>query len=285
MNTEAKNTDQTDLCLEAGAAILHKSTLFSSLWEESTETRIVWITLLLMADADGSVHESNEEIAQKSRISEVAVRDAINRLSKPDPASRNRLHDGRRLLLLEDCVRIVNYRLYNHEAMAKERLKERNRVAQAAFRERLVANGDTTLSSGFDEFWKLYPRKLAKKHALIAYNKALQRASHAEIMEGLNRAVPFWLSRGEMEFVPHATTFLNGDRWQDEYEVPVKKADSRQDFFALNKQKEALEAEMRRHPGNRDAIGYAQKPEDVKAYVALKGRVADINRRISEIKL
>lgn len=284
MNTEAKNTTENDLYLEAGAAILHRSTLFSSLWDESTETRIVWITMLLMADEDGNVYESNEEIAQKARVSDVHVRDAINRLNKPDPASKNRVHDGRRLLLLEDCVRIVNYRLYNHETMAKERLRERNRTAQAAFRERLVAKGDVSQSSGFDEFWKLYPRKLAKKHALIAYNRALKRVPHSDIMEGLARALKFWEGT-EAEFIPHPTTWLNGDRWEDDYPQPAQRKATAADVFALTKQREAIESQLRRHPGNRESVTFTERDEDIKAYVALKARVEDITRRIAMIKL
>jgi len=65
---------------------------------------------------------------------------------------------------------------------------------------------------GFDEFWSKYPRKVAKKAARLAYQRALKIATHSEIMEGV-RGIQFT----ELQFCPHAATWLNGERWGDEY--------------------------------------------------------------------
>ena len=67
----------------------------------------------------------------------------------------------------------------------------------------------------FDEFWQRYPRKEAKKAARKAWTKAVKVAPVYEIMAGLDRYIekkPAWKDW------MHPATFLNGERWSDEYE-------------------------------------------------------------------
>lgn len=67
---------------------------------------------------------------------------------------------------------------------------------------------------GFAEFWRAYPRRTDKGGARKAYAKAIQRADPAELLAGALR-----LARDpnlpEAQFVPHASTWLNGERWDD----------------------------------------------------------------------
>lgn len=67
----------------------------------------------------------------------------------------------------------------------------------------------------FDEFWKLYPRKIAKPAAHKAYLKALKETDHATLVAGLSAQIS-WGVFGEPEFTPHAATWLNKGRWSDE---------------------------------------------------------------------
>lgn len=69
----------------------------------------------------------------------------------------------------------------------------------------------------WEEFWQAYPRKEAKKDAYKAFATALGRASSFQaIMEGLRRFIGCdqWTSGDETK-IPHASTWLNGDRWND----------------------------------------------------------------------
>jgi DNA replication protein DnaC len=56
----------------------------------------------------------------------------------------------------------------------------------------------------FDAFWTLYPRKVAKLAALRAWNKRVAPLEVPDVMAGLN------------QYIPHATTWLNGRRWEDD---------------------------------------------------------------------
>lgn len=70
------------------------------------------------------------------------------------------------------------------------------------------------LYAHFDEFWNVYPRKVSKRAAIKAYESALTRASHDEILAG---AIRFGTDKNlpDTEFIPYPTTWLNGDRWLD----------------------------------------------------------------------
>jgi hypothetical protein len=75
----------------------------------------------------------------------------------------------------------------------------------------------TAIPHPFDEFWKAYPRKEGKAHAKKAFIKAVGKVG-AEFL--VYAAVQYrqWCERENMEkqFIPHASTWLNGERWDDE---------------------------------------------------------------------
>ena len=77
--------------------------------------------------------------------------------------------------------------------------------------EHIEANG------GFGEFWARYPRKVAKGAARKAYAKALKLTTHDEIMFGLSQQIEMFEVK-EKAFIPHASTWLNAERWEDEPE-------------------------------------------------------------------
>ena len=69
----------------------------------------------------------------------------------------------------------------------------------------------------FDEFWKLYPRHVAKKAAEKAWARvATSEALIEQIMAGLRAQLPQMITR-EKSFIPHASTWLNGRRWEDDH--------------------------------------------------------------------
>lgn len=73
----------------------------------------------------------------------------------------------------------------------------------------------TGVTEEFDEFYKLYPRKVAKQAALKAYKTARKKHSAAVILEGLQRYL-VEVSDKDKQFIAHPATWLNGGRWGDE---------------------------------------------------------------------
>ncbi|MEB3881569.1 hypothetical protein ODJ72_23780, partial [Pseudomonas guariconensis] len=75
----------------------------------------------------------------------------------------------------------------------------------------------------FSRFWKLYPRKVGKDKAEKAWAKLkVSQALFDKIVSALakHRQLPGW-TKDNGQFIPHASTWLNGKRWEDEVEVPA----------------------------------------------------------------
>jgi len=67
---------------------------------------------------------------------------------------------------------------------------------------------------GFDEFWKVYPRKENRGKARIAYEKARKSTPQEVIVEGAVRYRDD--PSREAAFTAHGASWLNGERWSDE---------------------------------------------------------------------
>ena len=75
----------------------------------------------------------------------------------------------------------------------------------------------------FSLFWNSYPRKIAKQAALKAWNK-LSTTQQQIATEVIHKHVERWKQLGTcQEFIPHASTWLNGWRFEDELE-PVQES-------------------------------------------------------------
>lgn len=70
--------------------------------------------------------------------------------------------------------------------------------------------------SGFDEFWRVYPKKEAKQAARQAWKAQSAARSTAEIIADVSRraASEDWTKQGG-KYVPYAATYLNQRRWED----------------------------------------------------------------------
>jgi hypothetical protein len=70
---------------------------------------------------------------------------------------------------------------------------------------------------GFEEFWKLVRRKVDKRNAERAWIKATRRTDPALIRARWVVQLQRWdAERRELDKHPHAATWLNGRRWEDE---------------------------------------------------------------------
>ena len=75
----------------------------------------------------------------------------------------------------------------------------------------------------FDEFWKQYPRKVAKGDARKAW---MQTAKIRPMLQVLLAALEAqkgqeqWLKDGG-QYIPHPATWLRGERWDDEIKIDL----------------------------------------------------------------
>lgn len=82
-----------------------------------------------------------------------------------------------------------------------------------------------TYSAGFEAFWTLYPRKVAKGTAAKAYTTAFKIATEETILAGLKKQLAANRFSKEEKYIPHAATWLNGRRWEDQDGGNVRRGD------------------------------------------------------------
>ena len=66
----------------------------------------------------------------------------------------------------------------------------------------------------FEEFWSHYPRKVGKKAAKAKYAAACKRADPQQVIDGAER-LAHDPNLPEERFIPHPTTWLERDGWED----------------------------------------------------------------------
>lgn len=71
----------------------------------------------------------------------------------------------------------------------------------------------------FDKFWGIYPRRVGKKAARRAWDKAIRDTEAAKIIHGAARYRDD--PRRTPEYTAHPSTWLNAGRWDDEIEPPA----------------------------------------------------------------
>jgi hypothetical protein len=76
----------------------------------------------------------------------------------------------------------------------------------------------------FNDFYNLYPRKMARKDAERAWNK-LTFIQQAECLEAMPNYLKYWkIKETAKDFIPYPATFLNQERWTDDIDIePTKK--------------------------------------------------------------
>lgn len=110
--------------MPGGFVKLDSGILDSSIWSESPETRIVWLTMLAMADSEGLVRATAPGISRAARVSLEATRKALSTFEAPDPDSRTLAHDGRRIERTDGGYRLLNYLKYrDKDYSAAERMR------------------------------------------------------------------------------------------------------------------------------------------------------------------
>lgn len=71
----------------------------------------------------------------------------------------------------------------------------------------------------YESWWTLYPRKIAKGTARTAFRRARKKASLETLMDGV-RKLAEQVKGKDAKYTPHASTWLNGERWLDEVALP-----------------------------------------------------------------
>lgn len=141
----------------SGYTKLFNSILASTVWSEPDEVRIAWITLLAMAGKDGIVEGSTPGLSVFARLSLDATRKALERLASPDPDSRSKEHEGRRIEAIEGGWRLINHAKYRQKLGKDERreylkIKQREQRAKNKAKKTLLVTASTNVNTVSDKY-------------------------------------------------------------------------------------------------------------------------------------
>lgn len=108
-------------------------TLDSSVWRrESKETRLVWMTLLMMKDSEGLIHASKVGLADRARVTDSECDEALRVLTSADPNDTSKIDDGRRIREIAGGWQVVNHDLYRFSTEAKREFWRKDKADQRA---------------------------------------------------------------------------------------------------------------------------------------------------------
>ena len=108
---------------------LFGSILDSSIWSTDLATRVVWITMLAMADEFGVVNASVGGLARRAQVTERECRRALKILSSPDKDDRSGVDEGVRIRPLQGAWELINYKRYR-ELRTKKQVVDAARQAR-----------------------------------------------------------------------------------------------------------------------------------------------------------
>src|SRR3990167_799088 len=104
---------------------LFSSITESTVWCEPDRTRLVWITMIAMADRHGRVWGSIPGLANRARVPVEDCRTAIDTFLAPDRDSRTPENEGRRIETIDGGWRLLNHAKYrdmrDHESLRESK--------------------------------------------------------------------------------------------------------------------------------------------------------------------
>lgn len=108
------------------------------------------------------------------------------------------------------------------------------------------------MDQDFEQFWAIYPRKVAKAHALKMWRKLTTEEKFAAL-HAIPIHVRYWRAAGrESDRIPHAGSWLNpieGRRWEDELEIPSVEKDPSWYKTTIGIERKAREVGITPRPG------------------------------------
>lgn len=86
----------------------------------------------------------------------------------------------------------------------------------------------------FELWWQGYPRKIAKADAAKAWKRARRSTDADTLTTALAASVRAWRAQGRAtEHIPHAASWLNGRRWEDQPDTDMPRAPEPKGFAGI----------------------------------------------------
>jgi len=222
--------------------------IYDSSIAEDYQVRHVFMDLLVLADQTGVVDMTVEAVARRTNVPIEIIRKSLLTLSTPDPDSRSKEEDGRRIVPLDDrgwgwqIVNFAGYHKIKNESARREYMKDymrKRRAKKATVKQALTpvnpldanvkhvdvdvdtnVDKDKTNSAvedtAFDVLWKAWPGKKgagkAKLRMKWKVDKLDSKAEHVMAVLAAMKKTEQW-RKEHGKFIPMLSTWLNQQRW------------------------------------------------------------------------
>ncbi len=172
-----------------GYSKLFGSIITSTIWREDKETKILWITMLALKDKNGDVEGSVPGLADMARLTIEETEEALEKLRSPDPHSRTKDNEGRRIEDIDGGWHVLNHNKYRDKMNADER-REYLRIKQQEHRARQQSvnkrKRKSTLSTHTDAYTDPLKKEGANGSRLQSVEDWLKELEADETYKGLN---------------------------------------------------------------------------------------------------
>ena len=184
--------------------------------KQNTNSSISKLVLLMIcnyANEKGEAYPSQEHLAKLCQCSRISVTRHIKELQKSNYISIRKEKNGAygfNLYILN-----MGYVSESNKPLVSERYL-------TGIRE-IHNTQDKQITSNFENWWSVVPRKIGKKKAKSIYERLVKskEVTEDELISGMKRYAES-VKHTEDKFVAHASSWLNAGRWTDTIEVKVK---------------------------------------------------------------
>jgi predicted ArsR family transcriptional regulator len=212
-------------------------------WYKDSKAKDLFIHLLLKAAWEDDEWQGVEirpgqaittvaQLAEELRLSTRSIRTSLDKLKTTNELS---VKTSNRYSL----ITIVNWAKYQARDDGEGNQNDKPYVAQATNKRQTKAVSSYHIKNKeykkeevyghlFDRFWNAYPRKIAKQAAQKAFNQVKpEEALLVRMLTALERQKKStaW-TKDDGQFIPHAATWLNGRRWEDETEAETDRSNT-----------------------------------------------------------
>lgn len=204
--------------------------------------KVILIALSTYSNAEGECFPSQQRLADDTLLNVRTVVRGIYWLEGNGFIRVTRRHNKPNFYAItsmeEDMTNeIVKKNPARHDNLSPEVVSNITKLDIASSSKAITTSHDTLAHPNntpvFQAFWQAYPRRIGKGAARTAFKKALKFSTAEEIIQGAIAYASHCEEMGtEKQYVPHPSTWLNGERWEDDLES--EKTESKKTIGWLN---------------------------------------------------
>lgn len=188
----------------------------SFVWESSPyEGRRLLLHLALadFANDEGTCFPSQKTLALKARTTETWVSVSVRQMIKDDLLEIVEKGNGRGNRTIYKLNKGITQKGESHKGETSD---EQTLNVQELYLYKNRKEPSKDLSSEFEQFWKKYPRRVAKVAARNVFLSVMLKPNAPSLETLLTAVDKYARSEIDMKYVAHPATWLRQGRWEDE---------------------------------------------------------------------